>query len=106
MRRSVDVAPQGGLRFHDPWGNHVEIVDYREVQFTKLPAALEWLVPGGLAKSESALQELASRLPARRAARPPVISRRSGGPKRSWSRGPACLRRSAALSRPPAVNGR
>ncbi len=54
----VDVAPEGGLRFHDPWGNHVEIVDYRDVQFTKAPSILEWLVPGGVQKSEAALAEL------------------------------------------------
>ena len=22
---------------HDPWGNHVQVVDYREIQFTKAP---------------------------------------------------------------------
>jgi lactoylglutathione lyase len=55
----VDVAPSGGLRFVDPWGNRVEIVDYRDVQFTKAPAVLAALAPEGLEKSESALEELA-----------------------------------------------
>src|SRR3954469_6408254 len=27
-----------GLRVRDPWGNVIEIVDYREIQFTKAPA--------------------------------------------------------------------
>ncbi len=55
----VDVAPSGGLRFHDPWGNQVEIVDYRDVQFTKAPAILAALAPDGLEKSEAAREELA-----------------------------------------------
>jgi catechol 2,3-dioxygenase-like lactoylglutathione lyase family enzyme len=55
----VDVAPSGGLRFTDPWGNQVEIVDYRDVQFSKTPAVLAALAPEGLEKSEAALEELA-----------------------------------------------
>jgi catechol 2,3-dioxygenase-like lactoylglutathione lyase family enzyme len=55
----VDVAPSGGLRFTDPWGNQVEIVDYRDVQFSKTPAVLAKLAPEGLEKSASAREELA-----------------------------------------------
>ena len=55
----IDVAPSGGLRFDDPWGNQVEVVDYRDVQFTKTPAVLAKLAPEGLEKSESAREELA-----------------------------------------------
>ena len=55
----VDVPASGGLRFHDPWGNAVEIVDYRNVQFTKAPAILAALAPDGLEKSEAAREELA-----------------------------------------------
>ena len=54
----VDVAPSGGLRFSDPWGNRIEIVDYRDVQFTKVPAILAALAPDGLEKSASAREEL------------------------------------------------
>jgi catechol 2,3-dioxygenase-like lactoylglutathione lyase family enzyme len=54
----VDVAPSGGLRFADPWGNQIEIVDYRDVQFSKTPAVLRALAPEGLEKSASALEEL------------------------------------------------
>jgi lactoylglutathione lyase len=56
---NVDVAPTGGLRFTDPWGNRVEIVDYRDVQFTKAPAILDKLVPEGLEKTAAAREELA-----------------------------------------------
>src|SRR5215213_10259387 len=55
----VDVSASGGLRFRDPWGNVVEIVDYRDVQFTKAPAILAALAPEGLEKSPAALEELA-----------------------------------------------
>ena len=55
----VDVAPSGGLRFEDPWGNRIEIVDYRDVQFTKAPAILAALAPEGLEKHAGARDELA-----------------------------------------------
>ena len=55
----IEVAPSGGLRLDDPWGNQVEVVDYRDVQFTKTPAVLAKLAPEGLQKSESAREELA-----------------------------------------------
>ena len=55
----IDVAPSGGLRFHDPWGNSIEIVDYRDVQFTKAPAILSALVPEDLEKTDAARAELA-----------------------------------------------
>jgi lactoylglutathione lyase len=54
----VAVAARGGLRFEDPWGNQVEIVDYRDVQFTKAPAVLRALVPEGLEKSAEARAEI------------------------------------------------
>jgi catechol 2,3-dioxygenase-like lactoylglutathione lyase family enzyme len=55
----VDVPTSGGLRFEDPWGNAVEIVDYRDVQFTKAPPILAALAPEGLEKSAAAREELA-----------------------------------------------
>ena len=55
----VEVAPSGGLRFADPWGNRVEIVDYRDVQFTKAPAVLASMAPEGLEKRADARAELA-----------------------------------------------
>ncbi len=54
----LDVSPRGGLMFRDPWGNQVQVVDYREVQFTKAPEVLHAMVSGGLEKNESAKAEL------------------------------------------------
>jgi lactoylglutathione lyase len=36
----VAVTRAPNCSFRDPWGNHVQIVDYREVQFTKAPEIL------------------------------------------------------------------
>jgi catechol 2,3-dioxygenase-like lactoylglutathione lyase family enzyme len=54
----VAVGSGRGLDFHDPWGNNVQIVDYRDVQFTKTPAIITGMGLDGLEKSESALAEL------------------------------------------------
>jgi catechol 2,3-dioxygenase-like lactoylglutathione lyase family enzyme len=53
-----DGGSDGGkLRVRDPWGNQIEIVGYRDVQFTKAPQVADAM---GLdsEKSESALAEL------------------------------------------------
>jgi len=57
----VDVAPSGSLRIHDPSGNQLEIVDYRDVQFAKTDAVLGGMGLTGLGKSESAQRELADK---------------------------------------------
>jgi catechol 2,3-dioxygenase-like lactoylglutathione lyase family enzyme len=56
-----DVRGSGSLRFRDPWGNTVEVVGYRDVQFTKAPAVLSGMGLDGLEKSESARDELAGK---------------------------------------------
>ena len=37
VEAGVTVSRPPSLDFHDPWGNQVQVVDYREVQFTKAP---------------------------------------------------------------------
>jgi catechol-2,3-dioxygenase len=54
----IGVRASGSLDFHDPWGNHVQVVDYRDIQFTKAPAVLEGMGLDGLPKTESAQKEL------------------------------------------------
>ncbi len=46
-----------GLDFLDPWGNRVQVVDYREIQFSKTPGVLAGMGVE-IEKSESALAEL------------------------------------------------
>ena len=52
-----ELRLRGGNSFHDPWGNHVQVVAYEDVQFTKAPEILRGM-DLELGKSESALAEL------------------------------------------------
>jgi lactoylglutathione lyase len=60
VRRAREAGAQmlGGHDFLDPWGNHWQVVDYREIQFTKAPRVLEGMGLHGLEKSERARREL------------------------------------------------
>jgi lactoylglutathione lyase len=53
----VEISPGRGLDFRDPWGNHVQVVGYEDIQFTKAPEILRGM-DLDLAKSERALEEL------------------------------------------------
>ena len=52
------IEPSRGLDFRDPWGNLVQVVDYREVQFTKAPPVLAGMGLEHLEKRPQALNEL------------------------------------------------
>jgi catechol 2,3-dioxygenase-like lactoylglutathione lyase family enzyme len=54
----AEVLPGRGLDFRDPWGNRVQVVDYRDIQFTKAPAVLRAMGLEGLSKHPAALSEL------------------------------------------------
>jgi catechol 2,3-dioxygenase-like lactoylglutathione lyase family enzyme len=63
VRRRVEAAGAEilggrGLDFRDPWGNHVQVVQYSDVQFSKTPEVLSGMGLEGLEKSESARREL------------------------------------------------
>jgi len=53
----VAVTRAPNCSFRDPWGNHLQVVDYREVQFTKAPEILRGMGLE-LEKTEQALAEL------------------------------------------------
>jgi catechol 2,3-dioxygenase-like lactoylglutathione lyase family enzyme len=57
----VSVRPSGSLDFHDPWGNHIQIVGYGDIQFSKTPAVLRAMSLDGLEKSEAAQREIRER---------------------------------------------
>jgi catechol 2,3-dioxygenase-like lactoylglutathione lyase family enzyme len=57
----LDVQQRGSLDFLDPWGNHVQVVDYRDIQFTKAPQVLRAMAIEGLSKTEAAREELRSK---------------------------------------------
>jgi catechol 2,3-dioxygenase-like lactoylglutathione lyase family enzyme len=58
LAAGVEIQPGRGLDFLDPWGNLVQVVDYREIQFTKAPEILRGMGFDGLDKSEQAREEL------------------------------------------------
>jgi hypothetical protein len=50
----VRVFGQRGLDFYDPWGNLIQVVDYRDIQFAKTDEVLRAQGLKGLKKSERA----------------------------------------------------
>jgi catechol 2,3-dioxygenase-like lactoylglutathione lyase family enzyme len=57
-KADVSVQASGSLDVNDPWGNHLQIVDYRDIQFTKAPAVAHGMGLEGLDKTDSAQSEL------------------------------------------------
>jgi len=57
VEAGVPVPAPPGLEFRDPWGNQIQIVDYREIQFTKTPEIMR-AMGLDLEKGEKALAEL------------------------------------------------
>jgi len=58
LAAGVEASRGRSLDFRDPWGNRVQVVDYREVQFTKAPAVLRGMGLEALVKHDEALREL------------------------------------------------
>jgi len=54
---AVELTRAPNCSFRDPWGNHVQIVDYREIQFAKTDRVLRGMGLE-LEKTEQALAEL------------------------------------------------
>lgn len=54
----AEILPGRGLDFLDPWGNHVQVVQYSDIQFTKADHVLRGMQLGFLNKTEEALKEL------------------------------------------------
>jgi catechol-2,3-dioxygenase len=57
----IPPEPGRGLLVRDPWGNLVEVVDYRDIQFMKAPGVLAGMGLDGLEKSAGARRELAEK---------------------------------------------
>jgi len=57
----VQVSHLPSVDFRDPWGNHIQAVDYREVQFTKAPEIAAAMGLDALEKTERAKTELRDR---------------------------------------------
>ena len=57
----AELLRSRGLDFRDPWGNHVQVVEYADVQFSKAPEVLAGMGLAELTKSQAALRELRSK---------------------------------------------
>jgi catechol 2,3-dioxygenase-like lactoylglutathione lyase family enzyme len=55
----IEILPGRGLDFLDPWGNRIQVVEYRDIQFTKAPQVLAAMALSHLDKSADALEQLA-----------------------------------------------
>jgi len=56
----AELLDARGLEFRDPWGNRLQVVEYRDVQFSKTGAVLAGMGVDG-EKSDAALAELAEK---------------------------------------------
>jgi lactoylglutathione lyase len=60
-REGLRIVPGRGFDFLDPWGNRFEIVDYRDIQFDRVPGVKRKLGIEGLEKSDDARAEIRDR---------------------------------------------
>ena len=61
LAAGLEVSPPPALDLRDPWGNVLQVVDYREIQFTKAPEVLAAMGLAGLEKTDAAVAELRAR---------------------------------------------
>jgi catechol 2,3-dioxygenase-like lactoylglutathione lyase family enzyme len=54
---NVELISGMGLNFYDPWGNFIQVVEYRDIQFSKTDAVLQGMGLE-LTKTEEALEQL------------------------------------------------
>ncbi len=57
----IALLPGRFLDFLDPWGNRIEIIDYRTIQFSKTEGVLRGMGLAHLEKTPEALAELAGK---------------------------------------------
>ena len=57
----AEILPGRGLDFRDPWGNHIQVVEYGDIQFSKTPAVLRGMGLDRLEKTPEAQRELRER---------------------------------------------
>ena len=60
LERALEAGAKhlGGHDLLDPWGNFVQLVSYRDVQYTKAPEVLRGMGLDDLEKTEAAVAEL------------------------------------------------
>jgi catechol 2,3-dioxygenase-like lactoylglutathione lyase family enzyme len=60
-REGLEIVPSRGLDFRDPWGNHFQVVDYRDIQFERTPGVKRHLGISEVDKRDAARAEIAER---------------------------------------------
>jgi lactoylglutathione lyase len=60
-REGLRILPGRGLDFLDPWGNRIEVVDYRDIQFERVAGVKRKLGIEGLDKTAAARAEIRER---------------------------------------------
>src|SRR6185436_16749045 len=60
-REGLELVPGRRLDFYDPWGNRFEVVDYRDIQFDRVPGVKRKLGIADLNKSDAAREEIRRR---------------------------------------------
>ena len=61
VREGLEVLPGRGLDFLDPWGNHIQVVDYRRIQFERTRGVKRALGIADVEKSADAQAEIAEK---------------------------------------------
>ena len=57
----VELMAGKGVDFNDPWGNHVQLVTYEKIQFTKTPAVMRRMGMDDREKTDQAKRESAQK---------------------------------------------
>lgn len=57
----AEILPSGRLDFLDPWGNFIQIIEYRDIQYSKTEGVLRGMGLSDLEKTDAAKQELAGK---------------------------------------------
>jgi lactoylglutathione lyase len=57
-RQGAKILPGSRLDFLDPWGNRIQVVDYRDIQFTKAPPVIRGMGLDHLSKRDTAIDQL------------------------------------------------
>ena len=57
----AEMIEGGFLDFRDPWGNFIQVVEYRDIQFAKTEPVLRGMGLAGLDKTAEARKELAEK---------------------------------------------
>lgn len=60
QQAGAEFVNNDDLEFYDPWGNRVQIVEYKDIQYTKDPKVMESMGVY-LQKTETALDEIAKK---------------------------------------------